>query len=185
MIPLGQGEMFDPPPTRRLIVSGPHGWAGVDPSTKRCSIATVSAEGVREVRTVSFPDIAPPLRLAEIHKGVCDLWSQMNRRIGVVLVEQPSGKRENPALSYAVGVTVAALASVDGMWPVNIEMVTSSAWKKVACGYGAIYKPKSPGGEYGVLTWARSVGYTGSSWDEADAMGIVECARKTFLLEER
>lgn len=108
---------------------------------------------------------------------------------GVVFVEQPSGKQENPALSYAVGAIQAGV--YDGLFSagvgaVRIETVPSSTWKKAATGYGAVYKPKrGDGREYGVLTWARQNGYGGSSWDEADALGIAEAARRTIALDQR
>lgn len=107
---------------------------------------------------------------------------------GFVFVEQPSGKNDNPSLSYAVGVTICAV--YDGLLkatgsPVVVETVTSSAWKKKACGRGDIYKPKRKGEPYGVLRWAQANGYQGSSWDEADAWAIAEAARRTVALEVR
>jgi hypothetical protein len=68
---------------------------------------------------------------------------------------------------------------------VRIETCTSSWWKKRGCGWGAIYKPKRVTEEYGVLTWARQNGYEGASWDEADAWGIAEAARREVALDER
>jgi hypothetical protein len=51
---------------------------------------------------------------------------------------------------------------------------------------GNLYKPKRGHTfEYGVLTWARQNGYAGCSWDEADAWGIAEAARREVALEER
>jgi hypothetical protein len=35
------------------------------------------------------------------------------------------------------------------------------------------------------MKWARLNGYTGASWDEADALGIAEAARRDTALEER
>ncbi len=189
---LGQLEAFDPPPAHRLVRRSGYGWAGVDPSTKRCAIAVTWGEECA-VDTISFPTREGAQRLAAIYDGVRELGAKMLDGIGVIAVEQPSGKQENPALSYAVGATLAAIGSLWGdrgrfrarEAPV-VVMATSSAWKKVACGYGAIYKPKPTSGDvYGVLVWAQGNGYTGTSWDEADAWGIAEYARKTYALVER
>lgn len=189
---LGQGELLEMAPERAVIVPEGHvAWWGVDPSTLRVSIATVSAEGCRGVSTRSFARRRGAERLADIFRetrllaceligaGVCP---------GVVVVEQPSGKVQNLELVYAVGVIQAALAAA--CCPgTHFEMVASSRWKAVACGKGNIYKPKRERGgpapqaeDYAVLAWARSLGYRGSSWDEADAMGVAEWARRTFSL---
>jgi hypothetical protein len=111
------------------------------------------------------------------------------------LVEQPSGKSENPNLSYAVGVVLAAV--YDGLREaygraVALETVVSGHWKKVACGRGNVYKPtkkalgRSPLFEdYGVAVWARENGYDGTSWDECDALGIAWIYFRTALAMER
>ena len=46
-------------------------------------------------------------------------------------------------------------------------------------------KPWKDRERYGVLRWARENGYTGSSWDEADALGIAEAGRRLVTLEAR
>lgn len=196
----GQLEAFDPPATRKLIVAeGATAWWGVDPGTRRVAVAWVRPRehgaGVdRGVETVMVPDLQAGARLAHIVESCADAAVSLVRRQvwpGVIVVEQPSGKQPNPALSYAVGAAIAGL--VDGVddaaaltrQPV-VEMVSSSAWKKTACGFGAIYKPGAGVNKpYGVLTWANANGYRGTSWDEADAWGIAEYARKTYALEER
>jgi hypothetical protein len=203
---LAQQELVEPAPVRRLIVPRGHSaWWGVDPSTVRLSVAYVTPEGARGVRTVPFGRVEGSARLSEIYAqtrlfalGVAeasggdltlDPVSSEWPRPGLVLVEQPSGKMENPNLSYAVGVIQAAL--YDGLYSalgraVRIETCTSGHWKKVACGRGNLYKPKRGHTfEYGVLTWARQNGYAGCSWDEADAWGIAEAARREVALEER
>lgn len=191
---LAQQELVEPAPVRRLIVPRGHrAWWGVDGSTVRLSVAYAAPAGRRGVRTVPFARAEGPARLSEIYAqtrlfalNACHAagfpWP------GLVLVEQPSGKMENPNLSYAVGVIQAAL--YDGLYSalgraVRIETCTSSWWKKRACGRGNLYKPKSRGDEYGVLQWARQNGYAGVSWDEADAWGIAEAARREVALEER
>jgi hypothetical protein len=182
---LGQQELMTPAPRRRLIVpAGCESYWGVDPSTKRISIAWITAAGERGAVTDSFPTLEGAARLDAIY--------HTTRRVaclapfpGLVFVEQPSGKQQNPNLLYAVGATLAGLYAALGP-RVYIEMVTSSWWKRRACGRGDISKPKlGDQREYGVLTWARQNGYVGSSWDEADAYGIAEAARREVLLEVR
>jgi hypothetical protein len=189
---LDQTELLEAPPTRRLIVREGHtAWYGVDPSAFRIALATIHPDGGREVSSVAFARGEGGERLAAI-------WDATFRfahtralfvRPGVITVEQPSGKQANPGLSYATGVIMGALFAgvklATGV-AVLVETVPSSRWKAVACGKGNIFKPKPRSGEeYGVLTWARTGGYQGSSWDEADALGVAEYARRTFALEER
>jgi hypothetical protein len=194
---LEQQELLEAPPPRRLIV--PHGhsaWWGVDPSTVRTAVACVSrrsgGELVRWAQTCPYPVLEDAARLSAVYACTRDWIRRLAPpgpdRPGVVFVEQPSGKQDNPNLSYAVGVILAAV--FDGLHDatgraVAVQTVSSSRWKKVACGRGNIYKPKRGTEEYGVLTWARANGYDGRSWDEADAFGVAECARRTVLLDER
>jgi hypothetical protein len=193
---LGQQELLPAEPRRRLIVPDGHtAWWGVDPSTKRVAIAGV-VDGdhayTRWAKTASFPALDGAERLSAIYsetrrlvEGVatCCPWP------GVVVVEQPGGKSINWPLYLSVGVIV--LAVHDGLYEVTdrhvkVELVAPATWKKRACGRGDIYKPKvGDTREYGVLTWARENGYTGNSYDEADAMGIAEAARREVLLEVR
>jgi hypothetical protein len=186
---LGQTELLEVAPSRRLIVREGHtAWWGVDPSTLRVSIATISSDGSRGVSTVGIPTAEGPARLATILSHTRGLARELSlaevEEPGVIVVEQPSGRTPNPQLVYAVGVVIAAL--VEACAPTVVETVASSRWKAVACGKGNIYKPRSKAdGEYGVLTWARTVGYTGDSFDECDAYGVAEYARRTFALEER
>jgi len=202
---LGQQELLTPAPRRRLIVQeGRTAWWGVDSSTLRVAIAgvAVGAEGYvsRWVRTESFPPLQGPARLSAIYRltfarvqslATCVTWP------GVVFIEQPSGSNQevNLPLIYAVGVIQAAvhdaLVDVTGAAP-EFDYCTASWWKKRACGRGNLYKPtkkklgRMPAFEdYGVAVWARENGYTGSSWDEADAWGIAEAARREVLLEVR
>lgn len=190
---LGQTELLTPPATRRLIVRpGQTAWFGVDPSTVRVAIASVAADGARGVSTVPFAREESAKRLASIHHATRLLVTELVETVGapgVVVVEQPSGKTPNLNLVYAVGVIVAACVSAAGC---VVEMVTSSQWKALACGKGNIYKPQRVRGrpapapeDYPVLPWARSCGYVGASWDEADAWGVADYARRTFALEAR
>jgi hypothetical protein len=192
MSQLGQQELMEAGPRRRIIVPEGHGaWYGVDPSTLRVSVAFVAQDGARGVATCPFPRAEGPERLAEIYTHTRQFWWRLMQAgwptPGLVMVEQPSGKMENPNLSYAVGVILAATwagvhDSFDGG---AIETCTSSWWKKRACGRGNIYKPKKRAEEYEVVTWARENGYTGISWDEADAWGIAEAARREVELVQR
>lgn len=196
-----QQELLEPTPTRRIIVPADRSaWWGVDPGTQRVSIACVDGEGRRDVRTASFAGLSGGARLAEIFQvtralaaSLVDLWTPP----GLVLVEQASGQSENPELVYAVGVIQAAVYEglCDRIGPVQLETVTSSWWKKRACGRGDIRKTMRvegrkrpvavPHESYGVYVWARANGYAGSSWDEADAWGIAEAARRDVALEPR
>lgn len=199
---LGQQQLLEPSPQRRIIVPVGHdAWWGVDPSTLRVALAGVQPvpDGLeRWVRTVSFASLDGPARLAHIYRETHDLVFGLAERAGetgwptppgIVFVEQPSGKQQNPELVYAVGVIQAAIydALYSGLGrPVRIETCTSSWWKKRACGRGDIYKPKrGDRTPYGVLVWAQSNGYDGSSWDEADAFGIAEAARREVALDGR
>jgi hypothetical protein len=172
-----------PEPPRRLIVRrGMSAHWGVDPSTLRIAVACGNKVAIH-----SFPRTEGLARLADIYQSTTEFMEDIAGDFpapGFVLVEQPSGKTINLELTYAVGVIVAAMqAALPG---VHFETVVSSSWKRIACGRGDIYKPKKGDDwEYGVLRWARENGYEGSSWDEADALGIAEAARRLVTLEER
>lgn len=199
---LGQQELLEPPPARRIIVPAGHAAAwGFDPGTVRVSAAYAAIRGgdvARGARTASFERGEGPARLSEIYREtarfaveLAGVWPAP----GIVHVEQPSGKFDKPTFVYACGVIMAAV--YDGLYsvfgrPVKIETVTSSHWKLVACGRGNIYKPsKEKLGrppvfeDYGVAVWAQANGYHGSSWDEVDALGIAEAARREVALEQR
>ena len=184
---LGQEELLERGPMRRLVVrKGDSGWWGIDPSTRGVSIAHVAPDGTRGVSTVTFEGGEGGKRLAAILRHTRGLAVVLAGKCapGVIVVEQPSGKRPNPSLSYAVGVVMAAVC--EAIPGVKLETVPSATWKRVACGRGDIRKPKpSSGEEYAVLTWAKTRGYAGKSYDEVDAMGVAEYARKTIALEER
>jgi hypothetical protein len=205
MTALAQQELLEAPPARRIIVpAGCTAWWGVDGSTLAVAIATVSCEAdtvVRYVRTAPFPRVSGPSRLREVYDATRSLAARMALREppGLILVEQPSGSGQqvNHELEYAVGVIQAAV--LDGVWSTlghgaQMETVVSSWWKSKGTGKGNAYKTeKLPGGrkrklgleEYHVMRWARLNGYQGSSWDEADAMGIAEAGRRDCELVPR
>lgn len=186
---LGQAELFVPTPTRRLVVPQTHvNYWGVDPSTLRVAIATIDAEGRRGSDVASFPKLAATKRLPEIRRlthllatMICELLPP-----GVIVVEKPAGfgDRPNPELAYACGAIICALG--EAAPAAHIELVESSRWKKAVLGYGAIRKPKVTDPEpYRVLTWAQELGYSRTSWDEADAWAIADWGRRTYALEPR
>jgi hypothetical protein len=192
---LEQQELLEVPPARRLIVPRGHrAWWGVDPGVQRVAIAAVTTDAspqpVYRTATASFAPMEGGARLEAI-------WTDTRRFVaglleggwpppGIVLVEQPSGSQPNPPLSYATGVIMGAVfAGVRQALPgrsVRTETMTSGEWKKTATGYGGWKKTVKP---YGVLRWANANGYAGASYDEADAMGLAEAARRTVALEER
>jgi hypothetical protein len=176
------------PPARRLVVPRGHTahW-GVDPGCQRVAIAC--SDPAFTVSTASFPPLDGGTRLAwiyaETRRFCVERLGEGWRAPGLVFVEQPSGKQPNPQLSYAVGVIIAAVS--DGVHAVTghrvrVETVASSAWKLRATGFGGHRKTVRP---YGVLQWAAVNGYAGKSYDEADALGIMEAARRTVALEAR
>lgn len=199
---LGQGELLTPPPAKRVIVpAGSTAWWGVDPSTVRVAIATIQPDGLRGVSTVVFPALAGAHRLDAVYRltgGLAHELVTLGAAPGVIAVEQPSAPKArgvNPWLYQAVGVIMAALVAgvntATGRRPEVVELVASQ-WKAVSCGSGRIQKPKRERGmpappltDYPVFVWATDNGYRGRSWDEADAWGIAEWARRTYALEVR
>jgi hypothetical protein len=196
---LHQQELVEPPPLRRLIVPSSHtAWWGIDPSTQRIALGAVlrlpDGSLDRMARSAPFVALTGAPRLSEIRRvtrefvtgiATCCTWP------GIVLVEQPGGSQRNWPLFYAVGVIIEAvhdaLVDVTGT-SVRVETMPPATWKKLACGRGNIYKPskaKGRTGEYGVLTWAHENGYEGTSWDECDALGLAEAARRTVALDPR
>jgi hypothetical protein len=184
--------MLAPIRTELLQVREGDSWWGVDPSTLRVAIASVSPEGRHGVSTRSFPTRTGGRRLAVILYETRLLARSLidaGEVPGVIVVEQPSGKVQNLQLVYAVGVITAAVA--EAAPSAAVKTVVSSRWKSIACGKGDIYKPKREKGRpppapegYGVLRWARDTfGYAGSSWDAADALGVANYAWRTYAIE--
>lgn len=201
---LEQQELLEAAPPRRLIVPRGHTahW-GVDPSTLRMAVAGVQPRDgalARWEATVPFAPLEGAQRLSALYTAArehveklagCKPWP------GIVMVEQPSGSKQSVNLPfiYAVGVIEAAiydgLLAVTGS-PVRIEECVASWWKRRAVGFAGFGKPtrkklgRTPVFEdYPAAVWARQNGYTGTSWDGADAWGIAEAARREIALEER
>lgn len=186
---LGQMTLVEAAPSKRLIVPvGAVNFYGVDPSTLRVAIATVTPDGLRGADIASFPKLSGAHRLVAIRRDTYALACEIVESIppGVIVVEKPSGfgSRPSPELSFAGGAIMCALQ--EAAPAAAIELVENTSWKRVVCGSGAIKKPKpTEGVEYPVLLWARDNGYIGSSWDVADAMAIAEYGRRTYALEQR
>ncbi len=199
----GQAELFVAPQERSLIVPAGHGcWWGVDSSTSRVAIGTVTADGLRGSTLTVFPKVSGLERLDVIYRETRAAARELAGLLppGLVFVEQPSGSNQkvNRELEFAVGTIAAAVlggaAEACGFMP-HAELVVGAHWKSVACGAGNIYKTMRVAGrkrpvpvpleEYGVMRWARAQGYVGVSWDEADAWGIAECARRDVGLVQR
>lgn len=191
-VPLEQQEIFMAPRPRVVTARSGGWWVGVDVSTLRVAIASVSPEGRHGVSTRSFPTRTGGRRLAVIlYETRLLMRSLIDAGVepGVIVVEQPSGQTPNLQLVYATGVIMAAVA--EAAPGAVVETVPSSTWKKIACGRGNIYKPKRERGkpppeflDYGVARWAcETVDYRGSSWDEADALGVADYAWRTYAIE--
>lgn len=201
-------ELFEPAPPRRVIVAeGSTAWWGVDFSTRAVSVGAVwEVDPVpddtagrekrlqRSVVTISWPPTDGGARLAWAYDVVArtlgdHVRSQILPVPGLVGIERPSGKNVSEHLVHMEGILQGAVhaALVAAKVPVCKQVHPVPAhWKKLACGRGDIWKPKKGDThEYGVLVWARSRGYTGSSWDEADALGIAEGLRREYALEPR
>lgn len=158
---------------------------GIDPSTVRMSVCVLLPAHERkdrafEVETLSLPRHPDPVRRLGLTLAEFRPWLEARLRHyepQLVVVEQPfaQAKHVPPASYYVLGVLLAIL----GAWCVPVQTVSPAEWKSKALGkgFGGVRKPKrssggSSGEEYAVLSWARSVGYAGSLWDEADAIGI-------------
>lgn len=180
-------------PKRRLIVpAGRTHHYGIDPGTTRVAIAVVGQD-LKAVTTSVIPKRDGGGRLAAIYAETIAACLELAQRFpaGLAWVEQPSGKHDNPSLSYATGVIQAAVYAGLGC---PVETVPSATWKLQATGFGAHRKTRKEGGrfvalpfeEYGVAKWATGqMGYAGRSLDEVDAIGIAVAARNCVQLEER
>lgn len=191
MTELTQQVLLDPDPPRALKAPPGAGWLGVDPSTLRVAAAVISPDGSRRVATRSFIRATGSRRLAFIYRDTFEFVRELPP-VGFGFVEMPGGKHVPPELSWAVGVIQAAVYAALHRpdCPPTVELIPPATWKKLACGAGNLYKPKRERGgpppafaDYPVAVWARENGYTGSSWDECDALGIAVAARRTVRFE--
>jgi hypothetical protein len=199
---LAQQELLEVPPVRRLIV--PHGhtsWWGADLGTTRLALAYVAPDGSRGARTVPFPTLKGSERLSAIYEltraGMAEALAAGWPRPGVVMTEQPSGSKQSVNLPFIMAAGVIHAGMWDGLRqacgrPVVIEECVSGHWKLVACGQGNLYKPgrvkgqpAPPQSAYAVFRWAEMNGWRPLDWNEADAAGMAEAARREVALEQR
>lgn len=203
---LEQQELMESPPGRHVVVperiASPPCWWGIDPSTTAYHIAYVfdhPSDGRRRgVHSVKLGDtnVNEGERLArfrsQMQRLVDAMLDDMIPPPGMVYVEQASGANPQPVLWYSVAVATEAV--YDALhhrldYVPRVETTASAHWKKVATGHGRWNKTKPHPTkkdktvklaleEYGVMKWARANGYTGPSWDDADAWGIAEAARR-------
>lgn len=144
---------------------------GIDPSTLRVSIAYVTDDGQRGVETRSFrTDLRDGERLWHIYAETFGLCRQLHEiaPARLVLVEQPFGRNVPPVSYLAMGAIMMAATRVTDA---PVQPIPPPTWKLRALGKGNASKDD-------VLAWARQQGYGGALFDEADAMGIAEAARK-------
>jgi hypothetical protein len=199
---LEQQELLEVPPERTVAlpttISPTAGWWGVDISTARYNIGFIDRDGQRGVHSVKLgaANDNEGERLNRFQRQMCTLTETMLAEPGVplpgvVFVEQPGGQTVMPILWYAAGIAAQAIYQtvnrIHGYVP-RVETMPPSKWKKIAVGRGNIYKPARKKGQppppidaYPVWVWARTLGMpeTGS-WDDADAYGVAEAARKTI-----
>lgn len=147
---------------------------GVDPSTRRISVACVK-DGLEWAQTLSLPLVKDKQRrygqwYRALVPWIADLsWGGPGFPSHVYVEEpfMPRDRRQPPASYYLMGVLWAALETA---LPLNVrfEEISAPAWKKRAMGEGkGAAKPEA------YMAWARDVaGYTGSIEDEAAAVGI-------------
>jgi hypothetical protein len=200
---LGQQSLIEKGKPRSVIVPrGASWWWGVDSSTRGLSISWANGEERGVASNPVPPGYLPIARLSAIYEVAVDLASRLARSYppGIVGLEQPSGSGQqvNHELEFAVGV--ASVGVYDGIRRSSghvpkFELLVASWWKVRACGRGDIRKTKKVPGrakpvkldleEYEVMRWARLNGYTGGSWDEADAMAMAEAMRGEWELAAR
>lgn len=174
---------------------------GIDPSTKRMSAATLIPVGERDtaafsVSTLSLPQVTgDESRRLALQQGEIVPWlGGLIAKHGpeLVVVEEPFagtvGKRKQllvPKESYHV---IGILLAVLGQFGVRVERMGPTSWKSMAlgAGNGMVRKPgRTDDFEYAVLTWARAAGYDGTSWDEADAIGLATAGGVLLERERR
>lgn len=137
---------------------------GVDPSTRRVSIAWAGRE--QGVATQSFnARLQGGERLWHIYSATYRLARQLPAP-DRILVEQPFGHNVPPISQWAMATIMTACWRATGA-PAHPIPVPS--WKLRAVGRGNANK-------HDVMTWARQNGYTGTLQDEADAWAIAHAA---------
>jgi hypothetical protein len=185
-----QGGLFIEP-KRWLTVPDPGaaGWWGVDVRKELLTVGTVGQDLSRTVDRLPL-GVDGPSRGERLFRGERQVERLVEAMLGegrpvpgAVWVEQASGQHPNPDLLYVVATATAsfyrALRNVLG-YPVFVDTVPSATWKAATVGGRVSKKDPATGKEwrpkdrYPVLVWARTVGYEGSDWDDADAYGVAE-----------
>jgi hypothetical protein len=199
---LAQQELLEPPPTRRLAVpAGRTAWWGADLGTTRLALAYIAQDGSRGSCTVPFPVGKGSARLSAIYAytrlGVAAQVRHGWPAPGVLMTEQPSGSKRSVNLPFIMACGAIHAGLFDGLVDVLgsscvIEETVASHWKLVACGMGNISKPQKEKGkqrpaltDYRVFRWALASGWSPMDWNECDAAGMAECARREIALVER
>ncbi len=147
---------------------------GVDVAVARLDFSFIDENGAFQVNhLVVDPALKGAARLAALFNSTYDFAGNVARCFPplIVYVEQPTGAHSNPALDHATGVARASIyRALSGVfkYPVSVELVAVSSWKKLVLGSGSADKAQ-------VAEWAAELGYSGVQ-DGADALGIGACA---------
>lgn len=143
---------------------------GIDPAVSRVAFAFAEIDSERvEVQTlVTANDATEGERLGLLDRQVRVFARQRAADFppAVVWIEQPSGQHRNLPLTYAVGVTQAALFETLGC---PVWTIPSGTWKLRSVGVGNATKQQ-------VKAWAERVAVVDGQ-DEADAVGIAWAGR--------
>jgi Holliday junction resolvasome RuvABC endonuclease subunit len=155
---------------------------GIDPSTKRISVAVIEPddypadESRLHVHTLSLPTGHFARRLAGALDYLLQWLPQLISRYGApvcVLVEEPFGgtgqTQVHPSSNRTLGVLLAALSTCLPH-STAIELCGPGSWKARSVGHGRASKDD-------VMAWAiAACGYAGDLQDEADALGVAWAA---------
>lgn len=146
---------------------------GVDVAAGRLDLAFVHRDGQFQTNGVATVETTGARRLAELFHRTRSFAKVLAAEFPplIVYVERPTGAHPNPPLDHATGVAQAAL--YDGLsdvfaFPVDVQLVPVSTWKKAIIGNGNA-------GKHQVAQWAAAKGYSGPQ-DGADALAIAAFA---------
>lgn len=145
---------------------------GIDPGFRRIAIASL-VPGRFKVRSREVPDGLPRVetlvRLSEVTLELARELAEYGQPRSII-VEQPSGKFIKPDLYYAASAIMVVLYDFG-----FVDTLPPASWKKTALDNGTAKK-------HDIMAWAKSIGYTGSSQDEADALGIARAGEKRTIV---
>jgi len=139
---------------------------GVDVSTKRLAFGFSNGD----TTTLSLAVEEGSRRLSEAHSAISQRSAELAGSYPpfCVFVEEPMGKFHNRSLDNMAAITQAAIYSALETrypYPVSVLTIPPPQWKSTIGIPGNASKEE-------VMAWARSVGYSGDSQDEADALAI-------------